>query len=167
MSSCFLHLEYEVLLYSSKRYILSRSDQKCRPSILLRRRPRASPKLVAKGLSKSALNPDTLKAFTWSKGTVEWRPSHMSQGLESIPRLLELETAKQILEEVFHARSLDIEDMIHRWLEERNCSEESCGRRPSARVNSCGQKLRILSRPSYMWPYRTWKSRPSCEGHHK
>ena len=33
-------------------------------------------------------------------------------------RLLELETAKQILEEVFHARPSDVEDMIRRRLEE-------------------------------------------------
>jgi hypothetical protein len=36
------------------------------------------------------------------------------------PRLLELETAKQILEEVFHARPSDVEDMIQRRLEENN-----------------------------------------------
>jgi hypothetical protein len=36
------------------------------------------------------------------------------------PRLLELETAKEILEEVFHARPSDVEDMIQRRLEENN-----------------------------------------------
>jgi hypothetical protein len=35
-------------------------------------------------------------------------------------RLLELETAKQILEEVFHARPTDVEDMIRRRLEEES-----------------------------------------------
>jgi hypothetical protein len=35
-------------------------------------------------------------------------------------RLLELETAKQILEEVFHARPTDVEDMIQRRLEEES-----------------------------------------------
>ena len=40
------------------------------------------------------------------------------------PRILELETAKQILEEVFHARPSDIEDMIQRRLEEKIWTEE-------------------------------------------
>jgi hypothetical protein len=31
-----------------------------------------------------------------------------------------LETAKQILQEVFHARPADVEDMIHNRLEERS-----------------------------------------------
>jgi hypothetical protein len=41
------------------------------------------------------------------------------------PRLLELQTAKQILEEVFHARPSDVEDMILRRLEEKTWSKES------------------------------------------
>ena len=40
------------------------------------------------------------------------------------PRLLELQTAKEILEEIFHARPSDVEDMINKRLEEMNCSEE-------------------------------------------
>ena len=40
-------------------------------------------------------------------------------------RTLELETAKQILAEVFHARPSDVEDMIMRRLEERSRLEES------------------------------------------
>jgi hypothetical protein len=46
------------------------------------------------------------------------------------PRLMELETAKQILEEVFHARPSGVEDMIRRRVEdesrnpERNWQEE-------------------------------------------
>jgi hypothetical protein len=39
-------------------------------------------------------------------------------------RALELETAKQILAEVFHARPSDVEDMIMRRLEERSRLEE-------------------------------------------
>ena len=39
-------------------------------------------------------------------------------------RLLELETAKQILEEVFHARPSDVEDMIRRRLEEGSSNAE-------------------------------------------
>ena len=41
------------------------------------------------------------------------------------PRLLELETAKQILEEIFHARASDVEDMIQRRLEEKSWRQES------------------------------------------
>ena len=38
---------------------------------------------------------------------------------------LELETAKEILKEVFHARPSDVEDMIQSRLEEKNWNEES------------------------------------------
>lgn len=41
------------------------------------------------------------------------------------PRLLELETAKQILVEVFHARPSDVEDMIQRRLDEKSRIDES------------------------------------------
>ncbi len=50
------------------------------------------------------------------------RPSIPRQKIN--PRLLELQTAKQILEEVFHARPSDVEDMIQRRLEEKSWSEE-------------------------------------------
>ena len=49
----------------------------------------------------------------------------MSQGLESIPRLLELETAKEVIAEIFHARPSDVEMMIQRRLEEKTWSKES------------------------------------------
>jgi hypothetical protein len=39
------------------------------------------------------------------------------------PRLMELETAKEILAEVFHARPGEVEDMIQRKLEERSWAE--------------------------------------------
>ena len=41
------------------------------------------------------------------------------------PRLMELETAKQILEEIFHARPSDVDEMIQMRLEEKNWSKES------------------------------------------
>jgi len=41
------------------------------------------------------------------------------------PRLLELQTAKQILQEIFHARPSDVEDTIQRRLEEKSWREES------------------------------------------
>jgi hypothetical protein len=40
-------------------------------------------------------------------------------------RLVELETAKEILEEIFHARPSDVEEMIRMRLEEKNWSKES------------------------------------------
>jgi hypothetical protein len=39
-------------------------------------------------------------------------------------RVLELEMAKEILAEVFHARPADVEEMIQRRLEERSWPEE-------------------------------------------
>jgi hypothetical protein len=41
------------------------------------------------------------------------------------PRLLELQTAKQILQEIFHARPSEVEEMIKMRLEEKNWSEKS------------------------------------------
>ena len=40
-------------------------------------------------------------------------------------RLMELETAKEILAEVFHARPADVEEMIQKRLEERNWPDEN------------------------------------------
>jgi hypothetical protein len=40
------------------------------------------------------------------------------------PRLLELETAKEILEEIFHVRPSDVDDMIQRRLLENNLSRD-------------------------------------------
>ncbi len=39
-------------------------------------------------------------------------------------KALELETAKEILAEIFHARPADVEEMIQRRLEERDWLEE-------------------------------------------
>ena len=39
-------------------------------------------------------------------------------------KVLELETAKEILAEIFHARPADVEEMIQRRLEERDWQEE-------------------------------------------
>ena len=41
------------------------------------------------------------------------------------PRIAELQTAKQILEEIFHARPSDVEEMIQMRLEEKNWREGS------------------------------------------
>jgi hypothetical protein len=54
------------------------------------------------------------------------------------PRLLELQTAKEILGEIFHARPGKVEEMIQNRLEERSWRDESWqvkrsyGRRASA-----------------------------------
>ena len=53
----------------------------------------------------------------------ETRPHEPRQMVN--PRLLELQTAKQILEEIFHARPSDIDEMIQMRLEEKNWSKES------------------------------------------
>ena len=40
------------------------------------------------------------------------------------PKVLELQTAKEILAEVFHARPGEVEEMIQRRLEERSWDEQ-------------------------------------------
>jgi hypothetical protein len=40
------------------------------------------------------------------------------------PRILELQTAKEILGEIFHARPGEVEEMIQNRLEERSWKEE-------------------------------------------
>jgi hypothetical protein len=58
------------------------------------------------------------------------------------------ETAKQILEEIFHARPSDVEEMIQMRLEEKNWShesrqgEEELWPREFCLVSSYGQELR-------------------------
>ena len=56
----------------------------------------------------------------WKRGARSLEPKIMVN-----PRLLELQTAKQILEEVFNARPADVEEMIQMRLEEKNWSKES------------------------------------------
>lgn len=51
------------------------------------------------------------------------------------PRLLELETARQILGEIFHAQPPDVEDMIQRRLE-----GESLARKAGVKRKSFGCK---------------------------
>jgi len=43
----------------------------------------------------------------------------------TLMRVAELETAKQILEEIFHAGPSDVEEMIQMRLDEKNCRKES------------------------------------------
>jgi hypothetical protein len=47
------------------------------------------------------------------------RPGHLNPGIRVNPRLLELQTAKEILDEIFHARPGEVEEMIQSsWGEE-------------------------------------------------
>ncbi len=51
-----------------------------------------------------------------------WRrpPRPIDPGRAVNPRIIELQTAKEILAEVFHARPADVEEMIQKRLEEKN-----------------------------------------------
>ena len=59
--------------------------------------------------------------LSWNKR----RARPLETKLKVNPRLAELETAKQILEEIFHARPSDVEEMIQMRLEEKSWSKES------------------------------------------
>ena len=59
--------------------------------------------------------------LSWNKR----RARPLEPKLKVNPRLMELETAKQILEEIFHARPSDVDEMIQMRLEEKNWSKES------------------------------------------
>jgi hypothetical protein len=52
------------------------------------------------------------------------RKANIVQPRQVSSKQLELETAKQILQEVFHARPSDVENIIHGRLEERSCRRE-------------------------------------------
>jgi hypothetical protein len=54
-----------------------------------------------------------------------WKEARLIEPRPMIgPKVLELQTAKEILAEVFHARPADVEEMIQRRLEEKNSSVE-------------------------------------------
>ena len=57
------------------------------------------------------------------RGAIEPRPM--------VSRAMELETAKEILAEVFHARPGEVEEMIKRRLEEWSWPDEQEGRWPA------------------------------------
>jgi hypothetical protein len=52
------------------------------------------------------------------------RKTSIAQTKKVSTEQMELETAKEILQEVFHARPSDVEYMIHSRLEERDCRQE-------------------------------------------
>ncbi|MGD0952726.1 MAG: hypothetical protein ABR985_10105 [Methanotrichaceae archaeon] len=56
----------------------------------------------------------------WKRGARTLEPKIMVN-----PILLELQTAKQILEEIFHARPSDVEEIIQMRLEEKNWNKEN------------------------------------------
>ena len=58
--------------------------------------------------------------FPWKQGTKSLKPRSTLN-----PRFMELDLAKQIPEEVFHARPSEVEEMIQNRLEEKTWSEES------------------------------------------
>ena len=79
---------------------------------------------LRRSLSKSAEEPDHPRGLDviklpWKRGARPFEPRPMVN-----PRLMELETAKQILEEIFHARPSDVEEMIQNRLE-KSWSKES------------------------------------------
>jgi hypothetical protein len=49
---------------------------------------------------------------------------HHEPRIKVNPRLLELQTAKEILAEIFHARPGEVDEMIHNRLEEKSWREE-------------------------------------------
>jgi hypothetical protein len=57
--------------------------------------------------------------FSWGKDAKTVEPRKVVNA-----KALELETAKEILTEVFHARPSEIEDMIQIRLDERSLQEE-------------------------------------------
>jgi hypothetical protein len=60
-----------------------------------------------------------------------WRLRRAIEPRPMVSRTMELETAKEILEEVFHARPGEVEEMIQRKLEERGIEEREEGRWPA------------------------------------
>ncbi len=75
-------------------------------------------------ISESGKEPDHSRGVLMIK--LSWRREArpLEPKLMVNPRLLELETAKEILEEVFHARHSEVEEMIQRRLEEENLSRD-------------------------------------------
>jgi hypothetical protein len=66
------------------------------------------------------------------------KPKRIETGHAARASVLELETAKEILAEVFHARPGDVEEMILRRLEERSWIEKT--------------EIRPNGREEVLWP---------------
>ena len=60
-----------------------------------------------------------------------WRQARPVEPRPMVSRATELETAKEILAEVFHARPGEVEEMIQRRLEESGPAEREEGRWPA------------------------------------
>ena len=86
--------------------------------------PRAASRIAAKLLPKTQRNQTTLEVFfmNWRFPQRPRRPVSSGQAVNL--KAIELQTAKEILAEIFLARPEDIEDMIQRRLEERTRREE-------------------------------------------
>ena len=111
-------------LLTWNRYFSGGYDQKCRQSILLRRGAKSYDEAYFESLSRSAEEPDHPRGLDMIK--LPWKREAKPLGPKIMvnPRILELQTAKQILEEIFHARPSDVEEMIQMRLEEKNWRKE-------------------------------------------
>jgi hypothetical protein len=72
-----------------------------------------------KGLSEGAKEPEDsggLDMILWPRR----RELRLEPKIRVNPRILELQTAKEILGEIFHARPGEVEEMIQNRLEERS-----------------------------------------------
>ena len=59
--------------------------------------------------------------FPWRRGARAVKPPKLMVD----HKVIELQTAKEILAEVFHARPVDVEEMIQRRLEEKDRPKET------------------------------------------
>jgi hypothetical protein len=85
-------------------YFFGGSDQKCQSGILLRGGAESKHKASIEGLSQGSEEPENsggLDMIRWPRRQ-EARP--LEPRIRVNPRLLELQTAKEILGEIFHAR---------------------------------------------------------------
>jgi hypothetical protein len=96
-----------VLLYSpGTDTFLEDVTKKCRQSILFRRGAESYDEAYFESLSKSAEEPENAGGLDMIKLPWKLGSRQLERKPTENPRVLELETAKQILEEVFHARPL-------------------------------------------------------------
>ena len=111
-------------LLTWNRYFPGGYDQKCRPSFLFRRGAESYDEAYFESLTESAEEPENPRGLDMIK--LPWkREARLLEPRPMVnPRLAELETAKEILEEIFHARPAEVEEMIQMRLEEKSWNEE-------------------------------------------
>ena len=90
--------------------------------------PMATPKIITKALQKTQRDQYHAGGILMSWPSLQWprrRKARLVSPAQSANlKVLELQTAKEILAEIFRARPEDVEDMIQRRLEERIWREE-------------------------------------------